>query len=68
MGAGNLGSALAVALHRAGYPVDAIIGRAGRSSSGRPSFKSQANIRKLAKAVHARVLADSLEGLRADVI
>ena len=68
VGAGNLGSALAVALHRAGYPVDAIIGRAGRSSSGRPSFKSQANIRKLAKAVHARVLADSLEGLRADVI
>lgn len=67
VGAGNLGSALAAALLRAGYPIDVIMGRS-RSSSRKSSFKSSAKVRKLAKEVHARALTDSLEGRRSDVI
>ena len=58
VGAGNLGSALAVALRRAGYAIDMIVGH---------SRRSQARARVLGKRVGARIAA-SLAGSRADVV
>lgn len=64
VGAGNFGSALAVALRRAGYVIEAVIGRArGESLRGESSKRTQ----KLAKLVGARV-SDDLSGVRAEVI
>ena len=57
VGAGNLGSALAVALRRAGYGIDAIVAH---------SRRSQARARTLGKQVRARVTA-SLVGSQADI-
>ena len=51
VGAGNLGSALAVSLKRAGYVITAIVVRKGT--------KSIARARRLAKEVGAKVLFDS---------
>jgi len=59
VGAGNLGSALALALGRAGYGVEAVIAR----SRGASLRKAQA----LAKQVGARVSTD-LSDVRADLI
>jgi predicted short-subunit dehydrogenase-like oxidoreductase (DUF2520 family) len=59
VGAGNLGSALALALQRAGYAVEAVIAR----SRGASLRKAQA----LAKQVGARVSTD-LSDVRADLI
>jgi predicted short-subunit dehydrogenase-like oxidoreductase (DUF2520 family) len=59
VGAGKFGTALAVALQRAGYSIEAVIARP-RSSSLR---KAQ----RLAKQLSARALTD-LSALRADVI
>jgi predicted short-subunit dehydrogenase-like oxidoreductase (DUF2520 family) len=56
VGAGNLGSALAMSLHRAGFVIDALVGRAG----------SQAP-RNLAKRLGARTSA-SLENSGTDLI
>ena len=59
VGAGNLGTALAVALHRAGYVIDAIVTR--------KVSKSRASARKLAKQVNARLLF-ALEELKGQVV
>ncbi|HEY3615496.1 MAG TPA: NAD(P)-binding domain-containing protein, partial [Candidatus Sulfotelmatobacter sp.] len=59
VGAGNFGTALAVALRRAGYSIEAVIARP-RSSSLR---KAQ----KLAKQIRAQVSTDP-SALHADVI
>jgi predicted short-subunit dehydrogenase-like oxidoreductase (DUF2520 family) len=59
VGAGNLGTALAVALHRAGYVIDAIVAR--------KASKSQASAKKLAKQVNARLLFN-LEQVRGQVV
>jgi predicted short-subunit dehydrogenase-like oxidoreductase (DUF2520 family) len=64
VGAGNLGSALALSLRRAGYTIDAVIARSGRT------FRDKLSLRKaqrLAKNVRARAVANP-EKLRADVI
>lgn len=58
VGAGNLGSALSVALWRAGRTIDTIVMHSG---------KSEARDRALGKRVGARVTA-SLAGSRADVV
>ncbi len=64
VGAGNFGSALAVALRRAEYVIEAVLGRArGESLRGESSKRAQ----KLAKLVGARV-SDDLSGVRAEVI
>jgi predicted short-subunit dehydrogenase-like oxidoreductase (DUF2520 family) len=60
VGAGNLGSALAVALRRATYTIDGVISRPGRASRQRAQ--------KLANDVDARVATSSLDELNADVI
>ena len=60
VGAGNLGSALAVSLRQADYKIDAVLARSGGGSSRRA--------RALARKVGAKVLVDSLGSLRADVI
>jgi predicted short-subunit dehydrogenase-like oxidoreductase (DUF2520 family) len=64
IGAGNLGSALALALHQAGYAIDAVIARArgGSLRNGSPK-KAQ----KLAKLVGARASTD-LSVVRAELI
>jgi len=59
VGAGNLGTALAVALHRAGYVIDAIIAR--------KASKSRASARKLAKQINARLLSN-LEQVNGQVV
>jgi predicted short-subunit dehydrogenase-like oxidoreductase (DUF2520 family) len=59
VGAGNLGTALAVALHRAGYVIDAIIAR--------KASKSRAGARKLARQVNARLLLN-LEQVKGQVV
>lgn len=59
VGAGNLGAALAVSLHRVGYVIEAVIARS-RNASLR---KAQ----RLAKRVGARALSDP-SALRADLI
>lgn len=59
VGAGNLGTALAVSLKRAGYCIDAIVAR--RASKSRNSAK------KLARQINAQLLFD-LDGVKADVI
>jgi predicted short-subunit dehydrogenase-like oxidoreductase (DUF2520 family) len=58
VGAGNLGSALALALRRAGYAIDMIVAHPRRS---------QVHARMLARRVGARVTA-SLAGSRLDVV
>ena len=64
VGAGNFGSALAVALRRAEYVIEAVLGRArGESLRGESSKRAQ----KLAKLVGARV-SDDLSKVRAEVI
>jgi predicted short-subunit dehydrogenase-like oxidoreductase (DUF2520 family) len=63
VGAGNLGTALALALNRAGYIIEAVIARS-RATSLR-------NAQRLAKRVGARVLsgaANEASALRADLI
>lgn len=59
VGAGNLGSALAVALRRAGFTVDAVIAR--------PAGNSIRKARRLAKQVGARALSD-LGGVNAELV
>ncbi len=59
VGAGNLGTALAVALHRAGYVIDAIVAR--------EVSKSRASAKKLAKQVDARLLFN-LEQVKGQVV
>jgi len=59
VGAGNLGTALAVSLMRAGYIIDAIVVRKGS--------KSRDDGKKLAKQVRAQLLF-ALEGSEADVV
>lgn len=58
VGAGNLGSALAVALRRAGYAIETVVAHSG---------KSRARARALGKQVEARV-AVNLAGSRARVV
>ena len=60
VGAGNLGSALALSLRQAGYRIDAVIARSGDASRTRAQ--------RLAKKVGALVLDGSLAHLRADVV
>jgi predicted short-subunit dehydrogenase-like oxidoreductase (DUF2520 family) len=64
VGAGNLGTALAVSLRRAGYAIDAVIARPGGASLRKA--------RKLASESGARLTtartAADLAGLRADVV
>lgn len=59
VGAGNLGSALAVSLQRAGFAVDAVIAR--------PTKDSIKKARVLAKQVGARVVTDAGD-LRAELV
>jgi predicted short-subunit dehydrogenase-like oxidoreductase (DUF2520 family) len=56
VGPGHLGTSLAVALHRAGFVIEAIVGRTNAKSGRR--------VRKLAKQVRARASAD----FEADVV
>ncbi len=58
IGAGNLASALAMALHAAGYRIDEIVSR--------PSSRQRAE--RLARSVRARVVAGSNATLSADII
>lgn len=58
VGAGNLGSALALALRRGGYTIDAVVAHSGRS---------QVRARELAKRVRAPVTV-SLVGSDAEVV
>lgn len=60
VGAGNLASALAVAVRRAGYAIDAVVARPIRSSLSKA--------RKLAEEVGARVLSTSSGQLGSDVV
>ncbi len=60
IGAGNLGSALAVALRQAGYQIEVIVTRLGKS-------KRNLRARDLATEVGARVV-DSLQGADADLV
>ena len=59
VGAGNLGSALAVSLRRAGFGVDAVIAR--------PTENSVRKARRLARLVGARVLTDAIDA-KAEVV
>jgi predicted short-subunit dehydrogenase-like oxidoreductase (DUF2520 family) len=59
VGAGNLGSALAVALQRAGYAIEAVVARSRSESRKRA--------RRLARQVGARVVTD-LSAVRAELI
>ena len=59
VGAGNLGSALAVSLRQAGFTVDAVVAR--------PTGNSIKGARRLAKQVGARAVTDTAD-LRADVV
>jgi predicted short-subunit dehydrogenase-like oxidoreductase (DUF2520 family) len=60
VGAGNLGSALAVSLHRAGYEIDAIISRKRRTS--------WTKVRKLAAEVGSQAVDGIPKSIRAEVI
>jgi predicted short-subunit dehydrogenase-like oxidoreductase (DUF2520 family) len=60
VGAGNLGTALAMGLHRAGYVIDQIVFRHGGTS--------RRKARVLAKRVGARAVAVSLAAIDADVV
>lgn len=60
VGAGNLGSALALSLRGAGYEIEAVISRKRRTSLTKS--------RNLAAEVDARVATSSLDELNADVI
>lgn len=59
VGAGNLGTALAVSLMRAGYPIEAIVAR--------KSGKSGASAKKLAEKVNAPLLFD-LDSVAANLV
>ena len=63
VGAGNLGTALAISLHRAGYPIAAVVGRRG---------KSLRQLRKVAKAVGALAVVNLDKvggtGIQADLV
>jgi len=59
VGAGNFGTALAKALKKVGFPIEAVIGRSGRTST---------RARALARDVGARVPAGSFQELRAEVV
>jgi len=60
VGAGNFGSALALALRRAGYAIEAVIARARDESLSRASLsgESMKKARKLARQVGARASSD----------
>jgi predicted short-subunit dehydrogenase-like oxidoreductase (DUF2520 family) len=60
VGAGNLGSALAVSLRDAGYAIEAIVAR--------PSPASRRKTQALAKKVGARLLSGPIANLRVDVV
>jgi predicted short-subunit dehydrogenase-like oxidoreductase (DUF2520 family) len=60
VGAGNLGSALAMALRRAGYLIDEVVSRPGRSSLTKA--------KSLARAVGARAVRDSRASIDAEVV
>jgi len=64
VGAGNLGTALAISLWRAGYVIDTVITRPGRASLNKA--------RKLAREVDARAITElmmtDLASLRADLV
>jgi predicted short-subunit dehydrogenase-like oxidoreductase (DUF2520 family) len=60
VGAGNLASALAVSLHRAGFMIDQIVSRSSASSSRRA--------RKLATEVGAPAVSAARAKIRADVV
>jgi predicted short-subunit dehydrogenase-like oxidoreductase (DUF2520 family) len=60
VGAGNLGAALAMCLHRAGYAVDQIVFRDGRASRRKASL--------LAKRVGARAVAIAHAAIDSDVV
>ncbi|MGP0017590.1 MAG: Rossmann-like and DUF2520 domain-containing protein [Candidatus Sulfotelmatobacter sp.] len=64
VGAGNFGSALALALQRAGYAIEAVIARARSDSISGGSLK---RAQKLAKKVGARATGD-LSAVRAELI
>jgi predicted short-subunit dehydrogenase-like oxidoreductase (DUF2520 family) len=59
VGAGNLGTALAVSLVRVGYPIEGIVAR--------NSAKSSVRAKKLAKEINAPLLFD-LEGVGANLV
>lgn len=59
VGAGNLGSALAVSLRRAGFTVEAVIAR--------PTARSAGKARRLARQIGARVLTDATD-LKAELV
>jgi predicted short-subunit dehydrogenase-like oxidoreductase (DUF2520 family) len=59
IGAGNLGTSLALALHRAGYSVEWIVARARGASLARA--------RKLAKQVGARATAEFSSGIQSNL-
>jgi predicted short-subunit dehydrogenase-like oxidoreductase (DUF2520 family) len=59
VGAGNLGSALALSLRRAGFAVDAVIAR--------PTKKSIKKARRLARQIGAQVLSDAAD-LKAELV
>jgi len=59
VGAGNLGSALALSLRRAGFAVDAVIAR--------PTEKSIGKARRLARQIGAQVLSDTAD-LKAELV
>ncbi len=67
VGAGNLGTALAVALRHAGYEVEAVVAPSRGASSPASSPASLKKARKLAKQVGARAVVD-LSGVRAELI
>ena len=73
VGAGNLGTALALALRTAGYEIDAVLARSRATSSGRASSRgtgansSQRKARRLARLVGARELTD-LSTVQAELI
>jgi predicted short-subunit dehydrogenase-like oxidoreductase (DUF2520 family) len=60
VGAGNLGSALAISLRQAGYAIEAVIVRSRAAS--------KKSARNLAKKVGARLIAHRLQNLSADLI
>jgi predicted short-subunit dehydrogenase-like oxidoreductase (DUF2520 family) len=59
VGAGNLGSALAISLHRARYKIDALISRYSSSS--------RRKVQRFAKEIEARVLAGSMVNAHANL-
>jgi predicted short-subunit dehydrogenase-like oxidoreductase (DUF2520 family) len=59
VGSGNLGTALTISLHRAGFEIDAIVSRAQQ--------KSRKKAQKLAGQVEARVFSSSVAGVQANL-